>query len=233
MIFQDNPIFGMVLASVLQMNRSVVPTETFTTSFSARPLLAASLGEIRTEALRKAIHFLIALSPGMAHFNRSLTLVLLAAGTLFYAGMEGLRLKGINVPLVSRITRMAARDRDGGRFVLGPVTLGLGAIIALLFYRHPVSTNAIYALAFGDGFASLIGKVFGAIRPRFMMGKSIEGSTACFIGVLLSAYLVSHNFRLSLITALAATLTEALPLEDYDNIALPLAAGFVANMLLK
>jgi dolichol kinase len=169
----------------------------------------------------------------MAAFDRVFTLVILAAGTLFYAGMEGLRIKGINVPVISRITRMAARDRDGGGFVLGPVTLGLGAFFALLLYPPPVSTIAIYALAFGDGFASLVGKVFGAIRPRVMMGKSIEGSTACFIAVFLSAYLVSHTFQVALIVALSATIVEALPLEDYDNIALPAAAGFVAHLLLK
>jgi dolichol kinase len=169
----------------------------------------------------------------MAAFDRVFTLVILAAGTLFYAGMEGLRIKGINVPIISPLTRMAARDRDGGRFVLGPVTLGLGAFFALLLFPLPVSTIAVYALAFGDGFASLVGKVFGAIRPRFMMGKSIEGSTACFIAVLLSAYLVSHSFQVALIAAAAATVVEAFPLEDYDNIALPVAAGFAVNLLLK
>jgi dolichol kinase len=66
-----------------------------------------------------------------------------------------------------------------------------------------------------------------------MMGKSIEGSTACFIAVLLSAFLVSHNVQAALVIALAATTVEAFPLEDYDNIALPLAAGLAASFMLR
>jgi dolichol kinase len=153
------------------------------------------------------------------------------AGTLFYAVMETLRLSGIEVPLVSPLTSMASRPRDKDRFVLGPVTLGLGALLALLLYPSPAATIAIYALAFGDGFASLIGKVFGRHRPYFMLGKSLEGSMACFGAVFVTAYGVSRSFKAAFIAALTATLVEALPLEDYDNIALPISVGFMVQLI--
>jgi hypothetical protein len=57
------------------------------------------LQEIKTELVRKSIHFLIALSPSMAALNRPFTVVLLMVGTLFYAVMESFRLSGIEVPL--------------------------------------------------------------------------------------------------------------------------------------
>lgn len=188
--------------------------------------------EIKTELIRKTIHFLIALSPAMAALNRPLTVALLMAGTLFYSGMESLRLAGLQVPLISSLTSMAARPRDRNRFVLGPVTLGLGALLALLLYPSPAASIAIYALAFGDGLASVAGKVFGRFRPRFMGGKSIEGSLACFFAVLFTAYQVSHSYRAALIAAVTAVLVEALPLEDYDNIALPISVGFVVQFVL-
>jgi dolichol kinase len=193
---------------------------------------AAVSGEWKTELVRKAIHFLIALSPGMAAMNRPFTAAFLMAGTLLYTCMEWFRLAGLRVPLISSLTAMASRSRDQGRFVLGPVTLGIGALLALLLYPSPAATIAIYALAFGDGFASLIGKFFGRHRPQFMLGKSIEGSTACFIAVFLASYYTVFNFPLALIAALTATAVEALPLEDYDNIALPMATGFVVQLVM-
>jgi len=189
--------------------------------------------EAKTEAVRKSIHFLIALSPGMAAMNYPLTVMALMIGILSYTVMEQLRLAGVKVPLVSTITSIASRQRDMGGFVLGPVTLGIGALLALLLFPLPVACIGIYALAFGDGFAGLIGKLFGKYRPAFLFGKSIEGSLACFFAVFFSTYLVSRSGAVSLIAAFTATAVEALPLEDYDNVALPLVVGAIVQLALR
>jgi dolichol kinase len=191
-----------------------------------------SLDELKTEVVRKSIHFLIALSPAMAAMNRLVTMAILAAGILVYAYIEKLRLSGVNVPLISSVINMAARSRDVGRFVLGPVTLGLGALLSLLLFPAPVAAIAIYALAFGDGFSSLVGKCFGRVRPAFLRGKSLEGSITCFAVVFFAAYEVSRDYRSALIAGITAMLVEALPLQDYDNLAIPLAVGFILNPLL-
>jgi dolichol kinase len=188
--------------------------------------------ELRTEIVRKSIHFLIALSPLMASYNRLFTMLFLMAGTLFYVYLESLRLAGIRVPVVSALTSAASRFRDRDGFVLGPVTLGLGALLALFFYPPPAAAIAIYALAFGDGLASLAGKLFGRIRPRFLFGKSLEGSSACFIAVFIAAFRVSGDPGVSFAAALTAASVEALPLEDIDNIAIPLAVGLAARLVL-
>jgi dolichol kinase len=191
-----------------------------------------SIGDIKTEIIRKSIHFSIALSPLMAAANRPATVLILAAGTLGYAWMESLRLAGRRIPFVSSVTSMASRARDEGRFVMGPVTLGLGALLALLLYPSPAASIAIYALAFGDGFAGLVGRLFGRIRPPVLCGKSVEGSLACFIAVLAVAFQVSRDFRVALTAAFTATLVEALPLEDYDNLALPVTVGMAVSLAL-
>ncbi|MDR3191638.1 MAG: phosphatidate cytidylyltransferase [Treponema sp.] len=190
------------------------------------------MGDLKTELIRKSIHFLIALSPLMAALSRPATVLILAAGTLGYAWMESLRLAGIQVPFVSSVTSMASRERDRGRFVMGPVTLGLGALLALLLYPSPAASIAIYALAFGDGFASLVGRFFGRLRPSVLCGKSVEGSLACFAAVLVSALGVSGDFRVALVAAFTATVVEALPLEDYDNLALPVTVGMAVSLAL-
>jgi dolichol kinase len=192
---------------------------------------AINFHEIKTELIRKAIHVLIALSPRLAELNRPLTIIILMAGTLFYTWVEYLRLSGVNVPLISSITHMASRTRDKGRFVLGPVTLGLGALLSLLLYPSPAAAIAIYALAFGDGIASLVGKLFGRYRPLFLHGKSIEGSIACFMAVFFTTYRVCWDYKIALSAAVSAALAEALPIRDYDNLIIPLVVGFTVKLV--
>ncbi|MDR1318477.1 MAG: phosphatidate cytidylyltransferase [Treponema sp.] len=168
----------------------------------------------------------------MASVNRPFTVLLLMIGILGYTYMETLRLSGIRIPLISSLTAMASRPRDMGHFVMGPVTLGLGALLALLLYPSPAASIAIYALAFGDSFASLVGKIFGRIRPSFLCGKSLEGSLACFTAVFISAWQVSRSFHISLIAAFTAAAAEALPLEDYDNLAIPMSVGLAVQFAM-
>ena len=189
--------------------------------------------EAKAEVVRKSIHFLVALTPGMALVNYPLTVLALMTGVLGYTIMEQMRLAGVEVPLVSTLTSMASRPRDINRFVLGPVTLGIGALLALLLFPSPAACIGIYALAFGDGFASLVGKLFGRVRPAFLLGKSVEGSMACFIAVFITAWLVSRDYTVSLVAAVTATAVEALPLKDYDNIALPLIVGAVVQQVMR
>lgn len=201
----------------------------------SRNFLAAfdSATELRTELLRKSIHFLIALAPTLASVDRSLAVFLLASGTLVYTYAERVRLSGASIPIVSSLTAAASRERDKGRFVLGPVTLAIGAMLSLLLYPDPSASIAIYALAFGDGFASIVGKVFGNTRPAFLRGKSLEGSAACFAAVFAAAYRVAGDLRIAFFAASVATFVEALPLEDFDNIALPVAVGFSLELIAR
>jgi len=215
----------------MKMNESLIM---YNKSFISRTAsIEKSETEFRGEILRKSIHLLIALTPTLAAFDRTLVIAALGAGTLVYASAEAARLQGRTVPVISRITALASRARDRDRFVLGPVTLGLGAMLALLFYPASAAAIAIYALAFGDGLASLVGRFFGKTRPAFLRGKSVEGSAACFVAVFASAYGVTRDARVAFFAAVVATLTEALPLEDYDNIALPLVVGFVVELFIR
>jgi len=189
--------------------------------------------EIRVEFLRKSIHLLIAFVPGIAHFSLGLALGLLSGGILFYAACENLRIEGYHIPAISRLTALAARRRDGDRFVLGPVTLGLGALLALLLYPNPAASIAIYALAFGDGLSSLVGKSFGSILLPFTDGKSLEGSLTCLLAVFTASFALTGDALRSIAIAVFAALVEAAPTKDLDNILLPVAVGAVATILFK
>ena len=186
---------------------------------------------IQKELVRKAIHLMIAFVPTLASWNFSLTVSLLITGILVYTYSEYLRSSGKRVFLITDLTSFAARDRDKGHFVLGPITLGLGALLALLLYPHPSASIAIYALAFGDGLSSLAGKIFGLHRIPFTGGKTIAGSFTCFAVVFLITLHLEGNVWKSLIIAMGATFLEALPSRDLDNIIIPVGTGFLVGLL--
>jgi phytol kinase len=199
-----------------------------------RPPVASASAQvgISGEVVRKALHLLIALVPTLASLNVSFTLALLATGTLFYALAETSRRHGHPVFMVSRLTLIASRAADRQRFVLGPITLGLGAMVALMLYPEPAASIAIYALAFGDGFAGLVGRLVPSPRLPLTRGKSVMGSLACFAAVFVSTYPLTHSPVQAALIALAATALEAVPSGDFDNLLVPVGTGLVAAALL-
>ena len=192
---------------------------------AAYPVAGAGLDR---ELIRKAIHLLVALVPPLASVHFQLTMGLLAAGTLFYVAAEAMRLTGMRVALVSDLTVVAARARESG-FVLGPVTLGLGAMLALLLYPLPASAIAIYALAFGDAAASVIGMAFAGPRLRLNPTKTVAGSLACFAAVFLITVTLTSDSRLSIVVATVAMSVEAASPRDLDNLLIPVFVGLVVH----
>lgn len=196
-------------------------------------MLTSYADGFRSELVRKSLHVLIAFVPSLALlFGPAATLVLLAAGTLFYTSAEAMRISGREVLLVSRVTVLASRSHGSKGFELGPVTLGLGAMLALFLYPAPAAAIAIYALAFGDGFAGLGGKLLGINPMPELGGKTLEGSTICYIAVFLATFSVTRDPGLSVVVAAAATAIEAMPLADLDNVVLPVGTGLIATGLL-
>ena len=190
------------------------------------------INELRIELLRKSIHILVAIVPFLAAINITATMILLAIGTVFYTSAEYLRSKGHEIFLISRITVLASRYQDRGKFVLGPITLGIGAMLALMLYPEPAATIAILALAFGDSISSLVGKLFGNLKIPLTGGKTYAGSIACFFAVLFVAFRITGNMVLAIPIAIAATALEAFPTRDLDNILMPVGTGFIASELI-
>ncbi len=187
-----------------------------------------AIARIQGEVVRKSLHLLIALVPVMASVDLVATFVILALGTLFYAFAETSRLQGLPIPVVSDLVLIASRDKDRNRFVLGPVTLALGAMLSLLLYPLPAASIAIFALAFGDAFASLVGTLVRGPKVPFLQTKTLSGSIACFLAVFLVTLGVTHQTASSLVIAAAATILEGIPAGNFDNIIIPFGVGLVA-----
>jgi phytol kinase len=197
-----------------------------------RPYYSRTVDRIQGEFVRKSLHLLIAFVPLLASMNLPATLTLLALGTVFYAIAEASRIQGRPVPVVSDITLIASRVRDRNGFVLGPITLGIGAMLSLLLYPSPAAAIAIYALAFGDGFASLVGTMVRGPRIPYLRGKTFSGSLACFTAVFIVTLRVTSRPVDALVIAAAATFLEAIPTGNFDNIILPFGVGMIASQLL-
>jgi dolichol kinase len=194
-----------------------------------------SFADVRTELIRKSIHMLIAFVPLLAALvGRGPALALLAGGVVFYTYAEIQRTRGRSIPFVTGITRAAARSEDlSGKIIVGPITLGIGAMAALILYPQTASIVAIYALAFGDSVSSIIGRAVGRIHLGRLRHKTLEGSLACFFAVFFIAFRMSGALSGSCLIALTATLLEALPVKDVDNILIPMGSGFVACWVMS
>ena len=195
----------------------------FITDFRYRRISQSStVNDLLKELFRKSIHFCAALVPVVAYAFYTGTITTLSFVICFYTICEYRRLAGNPVPVISRITVYAARKRDEGHFVLGPITMALGVLLSLLIFPQEIARIGIYALAFGDGIASLAGRLFGRIKIPHTGGKTFEGSSACFIAVYLSTFAVTCDPLCALAVAILAMCIEVLPLKDYDNLVIPL-----------
>ncbi len=199
---------------------------------SQRTLFRSPAEELRIELRRKSLHVLILFCIPLLDITPALPIIGLVAGMVVYSVSELLRHRGIMVPVIAPITEKAARRRDGNRFVLGPVTLALGALLSLLIFDPLQAKVAILALGVGDSFSSLIGKSFGRIPMPLSGGKSLEGSIFCFVTVLLAVFLFTGKFVPACLVALTTSLAEFWPTKDWDNVLIPLAAGIAASLVL-
>jgi len=193
--------------------------------------LKKQLISLRKEFFRKTIHICTAFVPTMLHFAYIPTLICLFFAGVSYIVAEKLRSAGHEIPLISDITAAAARKRDENKFVLGPVTLVLGVLLASLLWEEIPAACGIYALAFGDGLASLAGKTLGKIHIPYTHGKTAEGSLTCFAAIFSSCFFVTQNCQIALVVATAGALFEVLPLKDFDNLIIPVLIGGIVTAM--
>jgi len=119
--------------------------------------------------------------------------------------------------------------------VTGTTALLIANIIVIAFFRKPVAIVSLVYMLFGDAAAAIIGTNYGKTK---IGDKTLEGSLAFFITVMVIALIFSQwtGIRIHLIIlifgAIAATITEALPIEINDNLTVALAAAIVMQIFV-
>lgn len=188
------------------------------------------LNAIFKELFRKSIHICSSFVPFFLKLAYWPVMALLVVAVIVYSISEILRARNIELPVISKVTEIAARKRDENRFVLGPVTLVGGILLAALLLPLEYARVGIFALSFGDGLASLSGKLFGKITIPGAHGKTVAGSLTCFLAVFISTFCCSQNCIISLIVATCAMFIEVLPLADFDNLIIPISIGVIYSL---
>lgn len=140
------------------------------------------------------------------------------------------------------------RDINNLGTVYFPISL-LGLVI-LTWPDSPVFAETapyigglgILAMGYGDGFAALFGSWHGKHKYSiFGSVKSIEGSTAMFIGALIPIFLLilgNSGFSIgaaiaySLCLSVLATIIEAITPRGFDNITVPFAISLTYILLI-
>ncbi len=183
-------------------------------------------------AIREAIHIsgllvpficIYFLTPFMAAF-------LIFIATSVYVISEFARVEGINLPVISAITRQAATKPEIHEFVTTPIFFATGIMLALLSFPSPINYASIAIFTLGDGTATLFGRKLGRTVFPLNKGKRIEGTVFGFIFALLGALLFVSHLE-ALIGAAVGMLAEALPTPINDNLTIPLTAGLVLILL--
>ena len=81
---------------------------------------------VEGEVFRKLIHMLIVVVPVIASFDFKLVVLIIGITISLYTLSEFLRLLGFEVPLVSKLTLLAARSDETNHFIVGPIIGALG-----------------------------------------------------------------------------------------------------------
>lgn len=181
---------------------------------------------VQSELIRKLLHISGILCVPLSSYSVSLTLFLLYSALIIYLILELLRLRGKSPRLTCSMLTLVSRGREYEGIVLGPVTLVMGIVSVLVLFPIFPAKLGIIALTVGDGTASLIGRLWGNIRPKIFFGKSLEGSLACFLSTFIVFLYVGISFPAACIFALITACIEVLPLGNFDNILIPLTVSF-------
>jgi dolichol kinase len=186
-----------------------------------------------SEMVRKTIHFLsLAVPIGLYLLPEEAgrTLVLILALVILAADVVRLQVAPVRRVFYFIFGRIL---RDHERFnLLGSTYLLLSALICAHAFPKSIAVLALSFLVVGDTMAALIGRRWGHIK---ILDKSLEGSLACLGSCMIIGYLYPGedvSRTMLWVGAVAATLSELLPVPLDDNMRIPLAAGF-AMLLVR
>lgn len=180
-----------------------------------------------TDNLRRIVHLSALLVPILVELtSKVLILELLSLITIVFTLEEVLRLRGRHLPLITQFTLRMSRSEERGRFIVRPIYLAVGIILALLLFPRIISYASIAIGAVGDTVAAYVGGRYG--HKHLMRRKTLEGSIAGLIASLLSAYLLVSPL-VALVGSAGATLMEVIDIPN-DNLTMPIAAGALMTL---
>ena len=187
----------------------------------------------KREFFRKTIHVSTLILPlsyrYLFHNDRKPTFIVLIPLTLIALVIEITRVKHKTVKRIFLdFFGLMLREHEFHDFT-GATYMMISTLICIAVFPADIAFVAIAFLAIGDTLAALVGIPFGK-RKLLGTDKSLEGSTACFIGTFIFALFFLNPF-IALAGAITATIAEIFPLPVDDNIKIPISAGIVMSLV--
>ncbi len=194
--------------------------------------MASKRGDLKKEIARKLFHFaamsgtvvastLIYQSFGLERMKEFLMYLL-----LFVLITEWLVIDvGAYLPFYRELERGKERHRmHGSAYCL------IGALLAIEFYSLRIALVATLMVALTDVVTTLVGRAWG--RIKICGPKTLEGTMSGLAFNLLIG-LAFLPWQIGTAMAIAATVTEAVVNIVDDNLAVPIVAGYVGQMMLS
>jgi phytol kinase len=146
---------------------------------------------------------------------------------------------------------VSAMSRTGDRHEIlrGPLFYGIAfGLLTLVYWKtSPIGIVALMMLCGGDGLAEVMGSRFGTRKLPWSKNKSWIGTASMFVGgwvlsvVVLAIFIAAGIFAGGLtdfllpvtFIALACTAVETLPLDDLDNLTVPIVAVALGHLFFK
>lgn len=154
----------------------------------------------------------------------------------------------IGIGVIKDEPSVKAMSRSGNRreILYGPLIYGITFVLltTIYWYNSPIGIIALMVLCGGDGLAEIIGSRFGKSKLPWSNTKSWVGSLGMLLGGWLFSFIVILvfislnkfsnplvNFILPItIINLAATLTESLPIKDFDNLSISAISVLIGHI---
>lgn len=187
--------------------------------------------DLRKELIRKCIHLLelpvlLAYTLIARLYGTKPAILALTALLVILLEIEYIRLEyKLRLPLVVDILRRRERDNVASNIFFVAAT-----IICFAAFDYQVAILALLLTVFGDLAAALVGLKFG--RTRIHRRKTLEGFLAgLIVNLSIGFLLMPDQIIIFGPMALTASLVELWTGKLDDNLTVPLAAGFVGQVL--
>jgi phosphoserine phosphatase len=187
----------------------------------------------RGELIRETIHigsFSVPCICAYTFLEPNIVSLLIVLVTLLYIASEFGRIRGIDFPFFSAITRRAAIKPELHEFASSPIFFATGITLSLLLFPTPINYASVAVLTLGDGFARIFGRTMGRTAFPLNKGKMLEGSVFGFLFAFLGAMAFVDPVK-ALAAAITGMVVESLPLPVNDNLTIPIITGLALTLM--
>ena len=134
---------------------------------------------------------------------------------------------------------MEREENDGFGTVYYAISILLVTIFSYLQSNPMIGTTGMLIMGYGDGFAAILGKKVKSKEYKILgTTKSIAGSATMFVFSLVISCVVFYMIGIeyfilkALLTAVIATLLEAVSVKGLDNITVPIMVTVMTYLFI-